>query len=88
MAVQLVRDTLEHLLSAKELAARLGVAEQTIYNRNSSGGALPPAVKLGRLLRFRASDVEAWLQALSDSRQPTKPLLSAREPRLGAGKTP
>lgn len=67
MIAQLVRDTVEHLLSAKALAVRLGVAEQTIYNRHCSGGDLPPAVKLGRLLRFRASDVEAWLQALSGS---------------------
>lgn len=49
------------LLSPKELAATLGIAEQTIYNRHSSGGDLPPCIKLGRLLRFRREDVEAWL---------------------------
>jgi predicted DNA-binding transcriptional regulator AlpA len=49
------------LLSAKALAVVLGLAEQTIYNRHSTGGSLPPCIKLGRLLRFRATDVEAWL---------------------------
>ncbi|MBU9218212.1 helix-turn-helix transcriptional regulator [Burkholderia gladioli] len=50
------------LLSPKDLAAALGIAEQTIYNRHSGGGDLPPCLKLGRLLRFRREDVDAWLQ--------------------------
>ena len=49
------------LLSPKDLATALGVAEQTIYNRHSGGGDLPPCLKLGRLLRFRQEDVDAWL---------------------------
>lgn len=56
------------LLSPKALAATLGLAEQTIYNRHSNGGNLPPCIKLGRLLRFRLSDVEAWLAS-----QPSSP---------------
>ncbi len=54
---------MEPLLSAKALAALLGIAEQTIYNRQSTGGNLPPSIKLGRLLRFRPSDVESWLNS-------------------------
>jgi predicted DNA-binding transcriptional regulator AlpA len=54
-------DTVEQLLSPKALAALLGLAEQTIYNRHSLGGDLPPAIKLGRALRFRPADVVAWL---------------------------
>ncbi|MGN4153716.1 helix-turn-helix transcriptional regulator [Burkholderia gladioli] len=57
------------LLSPKELATALGIAEQTIYNRHSSGGDLPPCIKLGRLLRFRREDVEAWLQRKLPSAQ-------------------
>ena len=53
---------MEQLLTPQTLAAALGLAEQTIYNRHSTGGDLPPAVKLGRLLRFRPSDVESWLE--------------------------
>ncbi|NMV40676.1 helix-turn-helix domain-containing protein [Ralstonia insidiosa] len=52
---------MEDLLTPKTLAAALGLAEQTIYNRHSTGGDLPPCIKLGRLLRFRPVDVEAWL---------------------------
>lgn len=52
---------MEHLLTPKALAAALGLAEQTIYNRHSNGGDLPACIKLGRLLRFRPADVEVWL---------------------------
>ncbi|WP_316901988.1 helix-turn-helix transcriptional regulator [Ralstonia edaphi] len=53
---------MEDLLTPKTLAAALGLAEQTIYNRHSTGGDLPRCIKLGRLLRFRPVDVEAWLE--------------------------
>lgn len=55
--------TMENLFSPKTLATYLGVAEQTIYNRHSTGGDLPQAIKIGRLLRFRLSDVTEWLEA-------------------------
>jgi len=61
-------DTVEQLLSPKALAALLGLAEQTIYNRHSLGGDLPPAIKLGRALRFRPTDVVAWLEGHRHSR--------------------
>jgi excisionase family DNA binding protein len=48
------------LLSAPELAAYLGVPVSTIhYWRGKQQG--PPAFKLGKQLRFRASDVAMWL---------------------------
>lgn len=53
---------MEQLLSPKKLAAMLEIAEQTIYNRHSTGGDLPSAVKIGRLLRFRSADVSTWLE--------------------------
>lgn len=59
---------METLLSPKTLAAKLGLAEQTVYNRHSTGGDLPPAIKLGRLLRFHPDEVEAWL---AQHRQPS-----------------
>lgn len=62
---------MEHLLTPKALAAALGLAEQTIYNRHSNGGDLPTCIKLGRLLRFRPADVEAWLaKQLSPTEKP------------------
>lgn len=51
---------LPELLSAIELAAYLGVPVSTIhYWRGKQQG--PPAFKLGKQLRFRATDVVRWL---------------------------
>ncbi|AXK37975.1 helix-turn-helix transcriptional regulator [Crenobacter cavernae] len=66
---------MEQLLSPKMLAAYLGLAEQTIYNRHSTGGDLPQAIKLGHLLRFSLADVEAWLET---KRQANTALLPAQ----------
>ncbi|WP_428985542.1 helix-turn-helix transcriptional regulator [Sphaerotilus microaerophilus] len=50
------------LLTPSGLAAVLGLATRTIYNRISTGGDLPPHVRLGNLPRFVAEDVEQWLE--------------------------
>jgi predicted DNA-binding transcriptional regulator AlpA len=52
---------MDRLLTPEALSAMLGMSVQTVYNRRSQGLPLPRAVKLGRLLRFRESDVETWL---------------------------
>lgn len=49
------------LLNVAELAELLGLASQTIYNRHSTGGSLPPCVRLGRALRFPVDGVAAWI---------------------------
>ena len=51
------------LLTPAELAEKLGLSVQTIYNLRSNGGALPPAVMIGRRVRYRLSEGETWLQA-------------------------
>ncbi|WP_371136299.1 helix-turn-helix transcriptional regulator [Methyloversatilis sp.] len=72
---------MEQLFSPKQLAALLGIAEQTIYNRRAMGGDLPQCVKLGRLLRFKQSDIEAWLNKQQiPPRPPTAVLLSPKRP--------
>ncbi|MEO7470140.1 MAG: helix-turn-helix domain-containing protein [Sphingobium limneticum] len=43
-------------------AALLGLAEQTLRKLRTTGGG-PPFVKLGRAVRYRPSDLEAWLSA-------------------------
>lgn len=73
---------MEQLLTPKTLAELLGLAEQTIYNRHSTGGNLPPCIKLGRLLRFRASDVDAWLNG-QQAIAPPPPQLAAPKRRRG-----
>ena len=52
---------MERLLTPRDLADMTGLAVQTIYNRHSNGSSLPACLMLGRLLRFRQQDVDAWL---------------------------
>ena len=54
---------MERLLTPEKLVEITGLSRQTIYNRLSTGGDLPPVVRLGRALRWRASDVAAWIAA-------------------------
>lgn len=51
------------LLSPRQLADLLGLAEQTIYNWHSLGKDLPPSIKIGNRLRFPVDGVEAWRDA-------------------------
>ncbi|MFM0029720.1 helix-turn-helix domain-containing protein [Paraburkholderia madseniana] len=60
---------MQQLITPRALAAFLGLAVQTIYNRHSAGGDLPAVVKLGNRLRFRPADVDAWMDAKLHSRQ-------------------
>jgi excisionase family DNA binding protein len=51
----------ERLLTARELAELLGFAAGTIVDWAEAGKV--PAFKVGGRFRFRASEVEAWLDA-------------------------
>ncbi len=51
---------IEQVLSLSELCAHLQVSAQTIYDLRSQGRG-PRAFRVGRELRFRISEVEAWL---------------------------
>ena len=54
------------LLSPNEVAAFLGVPLQTIYRwRYRHEG--PPGYRVGRHLRYRATDVEQWLEEHRDT---------------------
>ena len=50
----------DDFLSVGELAAWLGVPVRTIHAWRYAGTA-PPAYKVGRHLRFRRAEIEAWL---------------------------
>jgi predicted DNA-binding transcriptional regulator AlpA len=61
---------LQPLLTAAQAAPLLGLALQTIYNRVSNGGDLPPVLRVGdrRLgrrprLRFDPGDIASWRAA-------------------------
>ncbi len=58
-----------HLLSVAELAAYLGVPQATIYWWRSRGEG-PPGFRLGKHLRFRPFDIEAWLETRRDAWTP------------------
>lgn len=53
----------EKLLTPTELAQWLGVSPQWV-RKHASGTRRPqlPGVRLGKLIRFRAEEVEAWLR--------------------------
>lgn len=54
------------LLSAQEVAEYLGVPITTIYTwRHRSQG--PPGLRVGRHLRYRRRDVEAWIERQLDN---------------------
>ena len=49
------------LIDARELSVMLSVSKPTIW-RMREGGKLPPAIALtSQCIRWRRSDVEAWL---------------------------
>lgn len=51
----------EPLISMAELADRLGIATQTLYDWRKHGKG-PKGYRLGGRVQFRWSEVEAWLQ--------------------------
>ena len=50
------------LLSPSDLARWLGIPVATIYRWRYTGDA-PPALRIGRHIRFRVGDVRRWLRA-------------------------
>lgn len=51
----------DRLLDAKEIADRLGVPKTWVLESARSGAM--PCVRLGRYVRFDASDVECWIES-------------------------
>ena len=49
----------ERWLSVEEIAAHLGLSKETIYRRLEKGKI--PAHRIGRLWKFRASEVDQWV---------------------------
>lgn len=54
---------IEQVMSLSELCAHLNITAQTIYDLRSQGRG-PSGFRVGRELRFRVSEVEAWLARL------------------------
>jgi excisionase family DNA binding protein len=51
---------MEQLLTIQEAAALLCLAPKTIYQYTSAKKI--PFIKMGNAIRFRASDLEAWIK--------------------------
>jgi excisionase family DNA binding protein len=60
---------MERLLTADELADRLGMKTDWVWAQARAGRI--PHVRLGRYRRFRESTVEAWLQDLETGGTPS-----------------
>lgn len=54
---------IEQVLSLSELCAHLHVNAQTIYDLRSQGRG-PRGFRVGRELRFRISEIDAWLDRM------------------------
>lgn len=63
----------QRLLWAQEVAAILGVPVKTLYQWRYKGVG-PAGVRVGRHLRYRAADVEAWIDGRATAE---------RSPRVG-----
>jgi excisionase family DNA binding protein len=51
---------MENLLTAHQLAEKLQVSADWIYDQASGGGM--PSYRIGTIRRFRISEIEEWLQ--------------------------
>jgi predicted DNA-binding transcriptional regulator AlpA len=52
--------TSSHLIDEKQLCAELGISPVTATKWRAKAAG-PPFIKVGRLMRYRRADVEAWL---------------------------
>lgn len=59
-------DMLPNLMTIQAVAEYLGVPVKTIYNWRAEGKG-PRGIRVGRHLRYRLADVEAWLDQLADA---------------------
>jgi len=50
------------LLDVQAVAVMVGCSSRNIY-RLSDGGRMPRPVRIGRLVRWRTADIEAWIAA-------------------------
>jgi excisionase family DNA binding protein len=70
--------SLESLMTVDELAEYLRVPKDTVYHWRKHGQG-PRGFRTGRYVRFRRSDVDAWLETQRDPELP-------RLPNFGVGR--
>ena len=75
--------TEEGWVGISEVAAHLQVAKESIYRWVDAKGF--PAHRVGRLLRFRLSEVDEWVKAPGGSDPQTRPLSKATGNKAAKG---
>ena len=75
---------METLMKAYEVAAVLGISRSAVFNLWRRGEL--PAVRIGKLIRCKPSDLEAYIA--SNSTNPTKNLLAVRATNRSEQVTP
>lgn len=70
---------LEPWLSADEISVHLGVAKDTVYAW--IGRSYMPAHRVGRLWKFKASEVNAWVRAGGPGAPPDRASGQSKEHR-------
>ena len=53
------------LISTSELADYLGIPVQSLYRWRQTGYG-PPAIRVGKHLRYRSASVEQWIEDQAD----------------------
>lgn len=56
---------MEVLLGPQDVATQLGVPKATVYAWRTRGEG-PRAIRVGKHLRYRQSDIDAWLERQAD----------------------
>jgi excisionase family DNA binding protein len=69
----------EPWVSVEEVASHLGLAKQSVYRW--IGGKSLPAHRVGRLWKFRLSEVDKWIEAGGAGQDSPKLKRSKNEPR-------
>ena len=52
---------MQKILTTKELSKKLHLAPYTLFLLRQSGKG-PKFIKLGRIIRYRSEDVDAWME--------------------------
>jgi len=63
IAAILKHQSTDPLLTPPEAAAYIGVSENTLSVWRCVGRYAIPFIKVGRLVRYRVSDLDAWLES-------------------------
>jgi excisionase family DNA binding protein len=50
------------ILKAKDIANRLNISKNSVYTKIKAGTLGIPHIRAGKMFRFFASDVDAWIE--------------------------